>query len=154
MAKPLAWNPVPVDPKLELMKQLEAAPQEHAEALLAALQTLQTAHDKGVLSLAQGLIGGKDILATELGKGLKTAEGVNAIRNGIAMAKILGSTDPELLGRIAKSLEEANVGMKQEAKGKTPGMWALLKRVFSEDGRRGMSFVTRMLMGLGKAMKE
>lgn len=154
MAKPLAWNPTPVDPKLELMKQLEAAPREHAEALLAALETLQTAHDKGVLGLVHGVIGGKDIIASELAKGMKSTEGVNAIRNGIALAKMLGGTDPDMLERVAKSFSDADRELREEAASKPPGVWALMKRVFSEDGRRGISAATKLLVAFGRATRQ
>jgi uncharacterized protein YjgD (DUF1641 family) len=96
MAHPIVFKPKPVDPQLELMKRVEAAPREHAEALLVAWDTLQTAHDQGLLDLAQGLMGGKDKIASTLAEGVKTPEAIAAIRNGIALAKVLGALDPDL----------------------------------------------------------
>jgi uncharacterized protein YjgD (DUF1641 family) len=154
MAKKLEFKPAPVDPREELVKQLQAAPREHAEALLLALQTLQTAHDKGVLDLVKGLMGGRDILATEMGKAMKSTEGVNALRNMISLGKMLGGTDPEMLQRLAKDFAETDRELRDEAKQKPPSLWAMGKRVFSQDGRRGISVATRLLMALGRASRS
>ncbi|MDE1160835.1 MAG: DUF1641 domain-containing protein [Acidobacteriaceae bacterium] len=149
MAVKLAFTPAPIDPKTELMKQLEAAPREHAEALLELFRTLQTAHDQGVLGLANGLIGGKDAIATEVAKGMNTTEGVSAIRNAIALAKIAGSIDPDLLQRITDGLAQSSA--EATAEKEPPSLWQLFKRAISKDARRGMSFGVRLLVSLGRA---
>ena len=51
MAKPIAFVPKSTAPQLELQHRLDAAPQQHAEAILAAYNLLEEAHRKG---------GGKD----------------------------------------------------------------------------------------------
>ncbi|MDE1154304.1 MAG: DUF1641 domain-containing protein [Acidobacteriaceae bacterium] len=152
MAVPISFKPAPVDPRLELMKQLEAAPKEHAEALLELFRTLQTAHDKGILGLAHGLIGGKDVIAAELGKGMKSEEGIAGIRNAIAMARILGSLDPDVLQKIADGFGETVAAASAEKE--PPGMWEIFKRATSKDARRGMSFGLRMLSALGRATQK
>ena len=53
MANPLHFVPK-VDPKLELQRQLDAAPLENAEALLVAYDILKTAHANGTLDLVNG----------------------------------------------------------------------------------------------------
>ena len=54
-------NPIPfkahVDPKMELDRQLEAAPLEHAEELLVVYDILRSAHANGTLDLINGLVG-------------------------------------------------------------------------------------------------
>ena len=60
MAIPLRFKPLPVDPKRELQRQLAAAPTEHAEALLVLWNLLETAHQKGILDLVDGMISAKD----------------------------------------------------------------------------------------------
>jgi uncharacterized protein YjgD (DUF1641 family) len=106
MAHPITFKPQAVSPQMELMKRVESAPKEHAEALLVAWDLLQTAHDQGILDLAQGLIGGKDIIAGKLAEGANLPESVAAIRNGIALARVLGALDPDMLHRLARSLDE------------------------------------------------
>ena len=51
MAIPISFKPQPVDPHQELMRRVDAAPREHAEALLVAWDLLQTAHDQGIREL-------------------------------------------------------------------------------------------------------
>jgi len=168
MAHPITFKPKPVDPHVELMKRVEAAPRDHAEALLVAWDLLQSAHDKGLLDLAQGLVEGKDIITGKLAEAANLPESVAAIRNGMALARVLGSLDPDMLQRLAKGLDDASkkkVASEQQAAmhgsqykdkstPKTPGMFAIAKRAMSEDGRRGLAFVTELLVALGSATSE
>lgn len=149
MANPLPFKPQPHDPHQELERRLAAAPQQHAEAMLVAWDILQTAHDKGLLDLAHGLVGGRDIIATELAAAAKKPESINAIRNLIAMGRVLGSLDPGTLDHLAKALDGA--AQQQAAKEKPPSLWRLFRQVTSVDGRRGLSVVTTILTGLGRA---
>lgn len=151
MAAPLTFTPNPVDHKKELQRRLEAAPIEHGEALLVLWDLLQTAHDQGILDLLDGMVSAKDTIAITIAKYAKTPEGIAAVRNLLTAAKILGSIDPEMLESVAKVIESATAEHKQEAK--PPGMFALAKRAASEDSRRGLSFVTLILAGLGKSLK-
>jgi hypothetical protein len=41
----------PVDARVDLIKKVEGAPVEHAEAVLAAYELLQQLHEKGILEL-------------------------------------------------------------------------------------------------------
>jgi uncharacterized protein YjgD (DUF1641 family) len=149
MATPITFKPQPVDPHKELMRRVEEAPREHAEALLVAWETLQTAHDQGILDLAKGLMGGRDIIATKVSEGINTPEGINAIRNGIAVARVLGSLDPDMLHRLSKNLDDASKGHKQEEK--PPSLWQLFRRLTAIDARRGISYATWMLAAIGRA---
>jgi uncharacterized protein YjgD (DUF1641 family) len=152
MAHAITFKPKPVDYHQELMKRVEAAPKEHAEALLVLWDLLQTSHDTGILELAQGLIGGKDMIAGKLAESAKLPESVAAIRNAIAMARILGSVDPDVLQRLAKGLDDASKEHRKEVK--PPSLWQLGKRALSEDSRRGISFATHLLAVLGRATKS
>ena len=150
MAVPLSFKPAPVDPRAELMRKVESAPRDHAEALLVAWETLQTAHDKGILDLAKGLMGGRDIVATEMAKAMKSGEAVNAIRNAIALGGLLAAIDPDTLTKISRGVRGS---LDAEPEAKPPSLWQLFKRVASEDGRRGLSFATRLLTSMGAATK-
>lgn len=152
MAHPITFKPQPVDYHKELMQRVEAAPREHAEALLVAWDLLQTSHDQGVLELAQGLIGGKDIIASKLAEAATLPVSVSAIRNGIAMARILGSFDPDMLQRLAKGFDVASRAHQEEKQ--PPSLWTLFRRSTSPDARRGLSFLTSLLVALGRAAKK
>jgi uncharacterized protein YjgD (DUF1641 family) len=172
MAHAITFKPMPVDPKQELMRQVEAAPKEHAEALLGAWALLQTAHEQGILDLAQGLLGGKDIIAGKLAEAANLPESLAAIRNGMALARVLGSLDPDMLQRLAKGLDEAqketvereklaavhgtkaaeHEGLKKQEED-APSLWQIGKMAVSKDARRGLGFGMKMLVALGKATK-
>ena len=152
MANPLPFKPLPVDPRKEAQRQLAAAPTEHAEALLVAWDLLQTAHDQGVLDLLNGLIGAKDTIAGKLAEYAMLPEGVAGIRNLISFMKILAAFDPETLDCIAEAVRTAAVEHQQEIK--PPSLFGIARRVTSEDSRRGLSFLTLMLSGLGQALKR
>ncbi len=152
MANPIAFKPNPVDPKLELERRLAEAPMEHGEATLVAWDVLQTAHDEGMLDLLQGLIGAKDTIAGKLAEYAKLPEGVAGMRNFLAFAKILTALDPEVLNCLANALSTASIEHKRELK--PPSLFQLIRRVRSEDSRRGLSFLTLMLSGLGQSLKD
>lgn len=107
MAHPITFKPQPVDPRHELLRQLEHAPREHAEALLVLYDVLEAAHDKGVLDLLRAVVGGRDVLAEKLGEGLALPETVAALRNAIALTRLLAAIDPEMLHGLAKSFAES-----------------------------------------------
>jgi len=96
MAKPIAFKPITVDFTADLVKKLERAPREHAEALLLAYDVLEAAHKEGLLDLLHGAIGSRDTIITTVSKYAAQPEGVAAIRNLLTAAKILTELDPEV----------------------------------------------------------
>ena len=150
MANPLKFKPF-VDPKHELQKQLDAAPMEHAEALLVAYDILKTAHANGTLDLINGIIGGRDVIFGKLAEYAKMPGGIAAIRNLLEAGKILMALDPETLEGVTKALVSATAEHKKEVK--APSLWQIAKRATSEDSRRGLSFATLLLGAIGKGMR-
>ena len=150
MANPIHFK-ARVDPRLELERQLAAAPIEHAESLLVCYDILKTAHANGTLDLVNGLIGGRDIVAGKLAEYAKLPGGVAAIRNLLAAAKILMALDPETLDNLSKSIVTATG--EHRAEQRPPSLWQLAKRATSEDGRRGLSFMTLLLGAVGKSLR-
>ena len=150
MANPLHFVPK-VDPKLELERQLKAAPLENAEALLVGYDILKTAHANGTLDLVNGLVGGRDVIAGKLAEYAKLPGGIAAIRNVLALGKILMALDPETLEELTKAVTTATGQHRAEVK--PPSLWALAKRATSEDSRRGLSFMTLMLQAVGKSLR-
>ncbi|MGI4827408.1 MAG: DUF1641 domain-containing protein [Janthinobacterium lividum] len=149
MAIPITFTPPQVDPSLELMRKIEAAPREHAEALLLAWDTLQTAHDQGILDLLKGLMGGRDIIAGKLAEAMVLPESIDGIRNLIALGRIASAFDPDMLHRLAKAMDQ---GMQApHPDGETPSMFRILRQATSPAGKRGLSFAVQMLVAIGTA---
>jgi uncharacterized protein YjgD (DUF1641 family) len=151
MANPIAFKPPAVDPRTELNRRLDAAPTEHAEAMLVAWDILQSAHDQGVLDAFHGLITAKDTIFATLADYAKMPEGAAGIRNFIALTKMFATIDPDTLDHIAKSMTAASEEHHREEK--PPSLWQLAQRASSEDSRRGLSFVTLLLSRFGRALK-
>jgi uncharacterized protein YjgD (DUF1641 family) len=152
MANPIAFKPITVDFKLDLQRRLEKAPSEHAAAMLQAWDVLEAAHEAGVLDLLHGMLESKDTIITTLSKYASQPEGVAGIRNLLTAAKILTEVDPELLERISKVMTSAQEEHKQERT--PPSLFQIARRATSEDSRRGLSFMTLILSGLGRSLKE
>jgi uncharacterized protein YjgD (DUF1641 family) len=141
MAPPIEFKPKPIDPREELYRRLQAAPREHAESILVALDLLEAAHRKGLLGLAEGVISSKDAVFAKLAEYAKQPESTRALRNLLAFGKLVGSIDPDKLDAIAKG-----------AYGKTekpPSLFRLLLRMGKQDARRGLSLVLELLGALG-----
>lgn len=142
MANPIAFKVTPVDPKLGLMKRLEAAPREHAEALLVAYDLLQEAHDQGVLDMLHGLVHAKDAVAEHVAEGMRVQGSIDALRNLISVGKILGAVAPETLSCLSEAVTA-------RVPDEPLSIWGLWKKVTSREGRRGLSLAVNMLVALG-----
>jgi len=152
MAKPVAFIPVTVDFEADLRRRLEKAPAEHAAALLAAYDVIEAAHQQGLLSILHGMIASKETILSVLAKYAAEPGSIVAIRNLLTAAKLLGELDPELLENLSKVMDNATEVHKQEIE--PPSLWRLYRRATSEDSRRGLSFMTLILSGLGKSLKS
>ncbi len=152
MANPIAFKPRHIDPQVELQRRLEAAPIEHAEAMLVLFDLLQAAHDQGLLDAAHGLVSAKDTIFGKLAEYAKLPEGVAGIRNLIGIGRVLMTIDPDTLDSLAKAVAAA--GQQHAAEEKAPSLWQLAKRAISEDSRRGLSFMTLLLASVGKTLKR
>ncbi len=126
MAQPIPLELPARDPRAELQARLQNAPLEHAEALLAGYEVLQGLYDRGALELLR-----------------------RGIRNGIILAKILGSIEPELVEGFAQALPEAYALTKAQ-ESKPPGLWGLLKKFWNKDFLRGLLLATSTLEAVGR----
>jgi len=152
MAKPIAFKPVTVDFKADLLRRLENASEERAEAMLAAYDVLQAAHDEGLLDILHGMIASKDKIISTLAHYASQPEGITGIRNLLTAAKILTELDPAVLDHASRAMASAKEEHAREQK--PPSLFELVKRANSEDSRRGLSFVTLLLAGFGRSLKE
>jgi uncharacterized protein YjgD (DUF1641 family) len=153
MAAPLAFKPQPVDVQKELMQRVQSAPQDHAEALLAAWDLLEASHEKGILDMAQGLVGGRDIIAGKLAEAANTPDGINAVRNLLALGRIVASLDPEMLYKVSRALDR-NPPRVRTAEEKPPSLLSLFRQFRAEDTRRGLAYGLDLLAVVGAATRE
>ena len=150
MARPIAADLPKRDPQEELRSQLERAPAEHAEALLAGLEVLQGLHDRGVLELLRGVLGGGDKILEIAIEAAKTPEAIRVIRNLLIMIKIFGAVDPELLMKLADAASDAFVDESKAQESKPPGLWAILRIFRSPNLRRGLAVMSSELEAWGR----
>lgn len=150
MAHQIMFKPQPVDERKELMQRVESAPQEHAEALLAAWDLLETSHDKGILDMVQGLMGARDMIAGKLAEAANSADGVNVMRNLIALGRILAAIDPDMLYRVSRALDRHAPKMQQSP----PSLLSLFRQFRAEDTRRGLAYGLELMAVLGAATRE
>lgn len=145
MANPIQFHPK-VDPRHELTRRLEAAPNDHAEALLVVYDILGEAHEQGLLDLVHGLVGSKNEIAAKLAYYAKQPISTQAIRNLLILGEVLGSLDPNALATATQQSLAPNQP--------PPSMWQLLRQAFSADARRGLGIALGLVSGLGKAAKS
>jgi uncharacterized protein YjgD (DUF1641 family) len=151
MANPIDFKPRRLDPRLELERRLYAAPIEHAEALLVAFDILEEAHRQGLLDALHGAIGARDTIASILAHYSAEPVSVNALRNLIALGKLLGTLDPEPISKLSKEMVQAVEAHRAEPA--PPSLWQLWKRMRTPESRRGLSLATTLLGALGRATK-
>ena len=149
MAQPIPLTLAPRDPERELNVRLEAAPAKHAEAILAGYEVLQLMHDKGVLELMRGTLGGGEMIIEQAVAVASEAGAIRASRNALLLVKALGEVDPELLSdltrAIAPALRQANY-----EQAKPPGLFKLLSTFFNPNFRRGLAACNDLLETFGK----
>ncbi len=148
MARPISFEVVPRDPRDELRKKLEAAPAEHAEALLESYELLQGLHDKGLLRLLRGAVSaGNQIVETTV-EAVRSDESIRAARNAIVLTKMLGSINPEILEGIAVAAAET-LGSYKKPVIEPPGLLSLLGQFRHKELRRSIALINRFLESLG-----
>ena len=150
MAKAVELRPVPLPAIEETRRKLDAAPLEHAEAVLNAYRTLQMLHDSDTLDMVRGLLGAGGTVLNESVSVITSEKSMRAIRNLLVLVNLAGEIDPQLLHTLAGSLTPV---LKPEAQQlKPPSLFALGRRLFSQDARRALALGLTVLESLGRGM--
>jgi uncharacterized protein YjgD (DUF1641 family) len=132
----------PVDARNDLIRRVEHAPVEHAEAVLSAYELLQKLHEKGMLELLTGLLSAGDTVVNHVVGVVSSKEMVNALRIGLIFSNLLSSIDPDKLHNII-----ADAGKEE-----TPSLLSIGKMATSKDARRGMATAVGLLNVFGAAL--
>src|SRR5713226_4596299 len=148
MAQPIAFH-APVTPAPTNLERLRNAPAEHADALLSAYELLQILHDRGVLNLLRGLVGGGDALIGTISAAADTPESIRALRNFLLLTRFFANIPPDVLSSLADTV---NAGARREKSHKAPGLLHLLWRLRNKDSRHAVAVALDLLEGVGKGL--
>ncbi|HKB68683.1 MAG TPA: DUF1641 domain-containing protein [Pyrinomonadaceae bacterium] len=153
MAQPISLHLAPRDPRVGLNLRLKQAPQDHAEALLAAYEVLQALHDRGVLELMRGALGGGEKILEQVVAVASGPEAIRTTRNLLLLASALGEIDPALLSDLTRAIPKALVQANAE-ESKPPGLFKLMSTFWNRDFRRGLAAFNDLLVAFGKNLTE
>ena len=149
MAKPVGYRVfTPADAREELKRRIEAAPLDHAQAVLGVYDLLEQAHRSGTLELLRGMLAAQDTLINHVADIISQPEMVNAFRNLLIVGKLLGSINPEVLETMLRNDEE------EDKKRAPPSVFSLLGRINTGDARRGLNVAMGLLTALGVAASD
>jgi len=149
MAQPIPLEVAPRNPREELRARLECAPEEHAEAVLAAYELLQVMHDQGVLDILRGAISAREEILGTLAENASTPEAIRAIRNLLFWRRILGSIEPEWFRGIFQAIPEG-IALATAERNRPVSLFSLLRRLTDKDSLRGLAAAMDFLQTFGR----
>jgi uncharacterized protein YjgD (DUF1641 family) len=152
MAQPIPLELPPRDPRKELLARVEAAPADHAEALLDAFDLLEELHERRVFELLRGALCASDKIVEKTAAASDTPNAIRALRNLIILGKTLGSINPELMQSIAVAAG-TTLGSEQKPVIEPPGLFSLLSQFRHKELRRSIALINRFLEALGNQLK-
>ena len=149
MAQPIPLEIPPRNPRAELRSRLEQAPEQHAEAVLAAYEVLQELHRRGVLEIMRGALAASDELLEKVVDSAKTPEAIRAIRNLLFWRQILGSIEPEWFKGIFQAIPEGLAQATAE-RDQPVGFFRVLRRLTDKNSLRGLAAAIDFLQAFGR----
>ena len=133
---------LPEDSRGDLVRRIQDAPIEHAQAVLAAYDLLGRLHERGILDLLNGLVSAGDTVVNHIVELISTPQAVTALRTGLILSGLLKSFDADRLHDLfAKSAQEP------------PSLFAIARQVLSKDARRGVAAGVGLLQLFGAALQ-
>jgi uncharacterized protein YjgD (DUF1641 family) len=149
MAQPIPLEIPPRNPRAELQSRPEQAPEEHAEAVMAAYEVLQKLHDRGVLEIMRGALAASDEILEKVVDSARTPEAIRAIRNLLFWRQILGSIEPEWFKGIFQAIPEG-IAQATAEREQPIGLFGLFRRLTSRDSLRGLAAAVDFLQAFGR----
>ena len=149
MAQPIPLEVPPRNPRAELRSRLEQAPEEHAEAVLAAYEVLQELHNRGVLEIMRGALAASDDILEKVVDNVRTPEAIRAIRNLLFWRQVLGSIEPEWFKGLFKAIPEG-IAQATAERDQPVSLFSLLRRLTSKDSLRGLAAAIDFLQAFGR----
>jgi uncharacterized protein YjgD (DUF1641 family) len=149
MAQPIRFDVPRPDSRAVLRDRLERAPEQHADAILAAYDLLQALHDRGILDITRTALAASDELLEKVVEGINTPPAIRALRNLVFWQGILGSIEPKwfkgLTEAVPEGLEKATAERDQPVH-----LWTLLRRASSKNSLRGLAAAVDFLESFGR----
>jgi putative oxidoreductase len=143
MAQPVEFRKfTPQDSRGDLMRRLQDAPEDHAEALLSLYDLLEKLHEKGLIDTADGLLSASTTVVDRLVDVVSSKQAVSALRMGLMLANLLETIDINQVHSLLTASE-----------GKPPSLLRLGRDALSEDARRGLSAGVGLLSVFGAALR-
>src|ERR1700757_746667 len=149
MARPIPLEIPPRNPRAELRSRLEQAPEEHAEAVLAAYEVLQELHNRGVLEIMRGALAASDEILETVVDDVRTPEAIRAVRNLLFWRRILGSIEPEWFKGIFQAIPEG-IAQATAERDQPVSLWHILRRARRKDSLRAMAAAIDFLEAFGR----
>ena len=149
MAQPIPLEVAPRNPREELRARLERAPEEHAEAVLAAYELLQEMHNQGVLDILRGALSAREEILETLAENASTPEAIRGIRNLLFWRRTLGSIEPEWFRGVFEAIPEG-IALATAERNKPVSLFGLLRRLMDKDSLRGLAAAMDFLQSFGR----
>jgi uncharacterized protein YjgD (DUF1641 family) len=149
MAQPIPLEIPPRNPRAELRARLEQAPEEHAEAVLAAYEVLQELHNRGVLDIMRSALAASDELLEKVVDNVRTPEAIRAIRNLLFWRQILGSIEPEWFKGVFQAIPEG-IAQATAERDQPVSIFGVLRRLANKDSLRGLAAAIDFLQAFGR----
>jgi uncharacterized protein YjgD (DUF1641 family) len=149
MAQPIPLEVPSRNPRAELRSRLQQAPEEHAEAVLAAYEVLQELHDRGVLDIMRSALAASDELLEKVVDGAKTPEAIRAIRNLLFWRQVLGSIEPDWFKGLFQAIPEG-IAQATAERDQPVSIFGVLRRLTSKDSLRGLAAAIDFLQAFGR----
>ena len=150
MAAPITLELRERDARKELVSRLDQAPAEHAQAILAGFEVIQSLHDSGILELLRGVLGSGSKVLEIIVEATKTPEAIRGIRNLLIVTKVVGSIDPEVLEKFAEAVPDALMAAARVQEKKPPSLLEALHILRDGHLRRGIAVLDGVLGALSK----
>jgi hypothetical protein len=131
----------PPDSRLDLVRRIESAPLEHAEAVLEAYDVLQRLHNTGALALVNGLLSAEDTVIAKVSDVVSSQQAVTALRIAMILGSALTSIDAESVHAAVADAET-----------RTPSLWSLLRTACSKEVRQAAGLGIALARIFGAAL--
>jgi uncharacterized protein YjgD (DUF1641 family) len=149
MAQPIPFHTPAVDKREVLRNRLEQAPEQHAEAILAAYDLLQALHERGILDVTTSALRASDDLLDKLVDTVNTPDTIRAIRNLMFWRQVLGRIEPTWFQGIFQAIPDGLAKATAE-RDQPVSLWKLLRRALSKDSLRGLAAGIDFLESFGR----